>query len=180
MADERRARGYAEAILAVAEAEGDLGSVEDQLFRFGRIVGSRPELREALTDPGLPADRKKALIDDLLEGKAGKNTIGLLDFLMEQGRARDLPRIIETLGEMAAERRRTTLAEVRTAVPLDELRRARLQEALSRATGRRVELRVLIDHSIMGGVVARVGDQVFDGSVKRRLELAREQLTRGR
>ena len=180
MADDRRIKGYAEAVLAVAEAEGDLENVEDQLFRFGRIVESRPDLREALTDPALPADRKKAVIDDLLEGKASKNTIGLLDFLMEQGRTRDLPRIIEAVSGLAAERRRSAVAEVRTAVPLDEFRRARLQEALSKATGRNVELRVLIDDSIMGGVVARVGDQVFDGTIKRKLEIAREQLTKTR
>jgi F-type H+-transporting ATPase subunit delta len=180
VADDRRVKGYAEAILAVAEAEGDLENVEDELFRFGRIVESRPDLREALTDPALPADRKTAVVDDLLEGKASKNTVALLNFLLQQGRARELPRIIQALSDLAAERRRTAIAEVRTAVPLDEFRRARLQEALSKATGRNVELRVLVDASVMGGVVARIGDQVFDGTVRRKLEVAREQLTRAR
>jgi F-type H+-transporting ATPase subunit delta len=119
-------------------------------------------------------------VDDLLESRASRSTVGLLDFLMEQGRGRDLARIIDALSDLAAERRQQALAEVRTAVPLDEFRRARLQEALSKATGRTVELRVLVDRSVVGGVVARVGDQVFDGTVRRRLEIAREQLTRGR
>ena len=72
------------------------------------------------------------------------------------------------------------MAEVRTAVPLDEFRRARLREALADATGRNVELRVIVDDAVIGGVAARVGDQVFDGTVRRKLEVAREQLTRAR
>jgi len=180
MADDRLVKGYAQAIFAIAEAEGDLGSVEDELFRFGRIVEARADLREALTDPALPADRKKAVIEELLGGKASKHTIAVLDFLMEVGRARDLPRIIGALTELASDRRHSVVAEVRTAVPLDEFRRARLREALADATGRNVELRVIVDDAVIGGVAARVGDQVFDGTVRRKLEVAREQLTRAR
>lgn len=180
MADDRLIDGYAQAILAVAEAEGDLDNVEDQLFRFGRIVESRADLREALTDPGLPTDRKKGLVDSLLEGKASRNTIALLDFLMEQGRARDLPRIVSALTELASERRNSATAEVRAAVPLDEFRRARLRDALVRLTGRDVDLRVIVDDSVLGGVVVRMGDQVFDGTIRRKLEIAREQLAGSR
>ena len=81
---------------------------------------------------------------------------------------------------MAAERRRKQLAEVRTAVPLDASHRERLAAALSRATGREIELKAIVDEAVIGGVVATVGDQVFDGSIRRKLELAREQLTRAR
>lgn len=181
MADrDRLIQGYARAIFAIAEAEGDLDQVEDELFRFGRTVGAQPELREALTDPSLPADRKRAVIDELLGGRASKNTVGLLDFVVEQGRANDLGRIIDALLELSGERRNHVVAEVRTAVPLDVYRRAQLQEALVRATGKQVEVKVLVDESVLGGVVTRVGDQVFDGSIRRRLELARAQLARGR
>jgi len=180
MADDPLVDGYAQAIFSIAEAEGDLGSVEDELFRFGRIVESRADLRDALTDPALPAERKKAVIGELLGGKASKHTIAVLDFLMELGRARDLSRIIDALTELAGERRKRVVAEVRTAVPLDEFRRARLQEALSAATGKHVELRVIVDDSVVGGVAARVGDQVFDGTVRRKLDVARERLTEGR
>jgi len=74
----------------------------------------------------------------------------------------------------------TVVAEVRTAVPLDAGQRTRLAEALGRATGKDIELKVLVDESLVGGIMARVGDQVYDGTIKRRLELAREQLAKAR
>jgi F-type H+-transporting ATPase subunit delta len=173
-------RGYAQALFAVAEAEGELEQVEDELYRFGQAVEKQPKLREALTDPALPGDRKKAVIEELLGTRSSPHTVGLLGFLVEQGRAKDLPRIIETMTELAAERRRKALAEVRTAVPLDAKRRDQLAKALSKATGKDIELKVLVDPSVIGGVVARVGDQVFDGSIRRKLELARQQLAQAR
>jgi F-type H+-transporting ATPase subunit delta len=173
-------RGYAQALFAVAEAEGALDKVEDELYRFGQAVERQPKLREALTDPSLPADRKKAAIGELLGKNSSPQTVGLLAFIVEQGRAKDLPRIIETMAELAAERRRKALAEIRTAVPLDAKRRDLLAKALSKATGKDIELKVLVDPSVIGGVVARVGDQVFDGSVRRKLELARQQLAQVR
>ena len=175
-----RVKGYAQALFAVAEAEGELDQVQDELFRFGKAVEAEPKLREALTDPELPAERKRSLLEDLLGGKASPHTIGLLSFVVEQGRARDLPKIIEALTEVAAERKRQAVAEVRTAVPLDAKRRDALAAALAKATGREVDLKVLVDPSVIGGVVARVGDQVFDGSIRRRLDMAREQLARAR
>jgi F-type H+-transporting ATPase subunit delta len=173
-------RGYAQALFAVAEAEGELEQVEDELFRFGKAVEREPGLREALTDPALPVDRKKAVIQELLGEKATGHTVSLLGFLVEQGRAKDLSRIVEAMAELAAERRRKAVAEVRTAVPLDAARRGRLAKALSKATGKDVELKVLVDPSVIGGAVARVGDYVFDGSVRRKLEMAREQLAKVR
>lgn len=171
-------QGYAQALFVVAEAEGELEQVENELYQFAKAVEKQPKLREALTDPGLPADRKRAVIDELLGGKASPHTASLLDFLVEAGRAKDLSRIIEAMAEMAAERRRKAVGEVRTAVPLDAERRDRLAKALSAATGKDIELKVLVDPSVIGGAVAQVGDQVFDGSVRRKLELARQLLTR--
>jgi F-type H+-transporting ATPase subunit delta len=173
---DRLARGYAQALFAIADAEGSLDDVEDELFRFARTVDREPRLRDALTDPGLPQERKKALLQELLGARASTHTVSILGFLIDQGRGRDLPRIIDSLMDVAAERRRKAVAEVRSAVPLDESQRSRLADALHRATGKDVELKVLVDPGVIGGIVARVGDQVFDGSVKRRLELAREHL----
>jgi F-type H+-transporting ATPase subunit delta len=177
---DRLIQGYAQALFAVAEAEGDLEQVGDELYRFGKTVETAPELHDALTDPALTPDRKRGVLEELVGGRASPHTLNLLVFLVDQGRARDLQRIVTALAEVAAERRRKAVAEVRAAVPLDEDQRARLVEALSRATGKDVELKVLIDPGVIGGVVARVGDQVFDGSVRRKLEIAREQLTRAR
>jgi len=177
---DRLIRGYAQAIFAVAEAEGDLEQVEDELYRFARTVEREGELREALTDPGLPPERKKAILEDILGQRANRHTVALLGFLVDQGRAKDLPKIMDALAEVAAERRRQVVAEVRTAVPLDEERRRELAEALSNATGKEVALKALVDPTVIAGVVARVGDQVFDGTIRRKLDLAREQLTRAR
>jgi F-type H+-transporting ATPase subunit delta len=169
-------QGYARALFAVAEAEGELGQVEDELFRFGKIMESRSDLRQALADPQLPADRKKALLEELLGGKASRHTVSVLGFLIDQGRAKELPRIVDALAEVAAEQRRQQVAEVRSAVSLSAEQRKRLQSALSKATGKEVEVKVVVDPSVIGGVVARVGDQVFDGTIRRKLEMAREQL----
>lgn len=179
-AREKLIRGYAQALFAVADAEGELDRVEDELYRFGKTVEAQPKLREALTDPALPPERKIAVIREILEQKASRHTIALLGFLVEEGRAKDVPKILEALAEVVAEQRNRALAEVRSAVPLDEERRKKLAKALSKATGRDVEIKVLVDPSLVGGVVARVDDLVFDGSVKRKLEMAREQLAQTR
>lgn len=177
MARDREIRGYAQAIFSVAEAEGVLDEVEDELFRFARTLEQQSELREALTDIGLPSESKRAVIEELLGERSTPQTVNLLEFIVEQGRARELSAIARELVELAAARRQQAVAEVRTAIPLGEPQRKRLAEALSEATGLQVELRVIVDESVIGGVVARVGDQVFDGSVRRRLEVARERLS---
>jgi len=171
-------RGYAEALFAVAEAEGELATVEDQLYAFAKALEVQTELREALTDPALPAENKKALIRDLLGERANPHTVNVLGFLIDQGRAREIGRIVEELVAVAAERRAHAVAEVRSAVPLDEDQRQRLAQALSAATGRQVEVKVVVDPSVVGGIVAKVGDEVFDGTVRSRLDEARGRLTR--
>jgi F-type H+-transporting ATPase subunit delta len=169
-------RGYAQALLAVAEAEDDLGTVEGELFAFAKAVERDGRLSEALTDSALPAENKRALVDELLGDRANPHTVSILGFLIEQGRARELGRIVEGLSELAAERRKHVVAEVRSAVPLTLERRRKLAAALSKATGKNVEIKVVMDPSVIGGVHARVGDEVFDGTVRARLEVARERL----
>ena len=176
MARDDAIRGYAQALFSVAEAEGALEVVEDELFRFARTVEREHRLRDALTDPVLPPERKKAVLRDILGERASSHTVGILAFLVEQGRVRDLRAIVDELAELAADRRRSETAEVRTAIPLDEEQRRRLTEALEHATGKKLEVRVVVDPSVLGGVTAQIGDQVIDGSVRRRLELAKERL----
>jgi F-type H+-transporting ATPase subunit delta len=173
-------RGYADALFAVAEAEGELEAVESQLYAFAKLLETEPRLREALVDPVLPVENKKGLIHDSLGERANPVAANLLTFLVEQGRARELGRIVQGLAEVAAERRQHQLAEVRSAVPLDAEQRRRLAEALSRATGRQVEVRVVVDPSVIGGVVAKVGGEVIDGSVRSRLIEARQHLSGAR
>jgi F-type H+-transporting ATPase subunit delta len=168
--------GYADGLFSVARAEDALPAVEDELYAFAETLEQNSPLREALTDAALPAENKKGAIADILGERANPLTVSLLGFLVDVGRAREIPKIARRLAEMAAGERDHTLAEVRTAVELSDAQRERIAAALSTATGRTVDLKVVVDPSVVGGVVARVGDEVFDGSVATRLEDAKHRL----
>jgi F-type H+-transporting ATPase subunit delta len=170
-------RGYAEAMYSIAEAEGELEAVEEQVYAFAKMTEKRAKVREALIDSELPNENKRNLIGEVLGERANPVAVNLLGMLVEQGRARDIGRIAESLAEVAAERRQQVLAEVRSAVPLTDAQRRRLAEALSSATGRTVEVKVVVDPDLVGGVVARVGDLIFDGSIRSRLDEAKQHLT---
>jgi F-type H+-transporting ATPase subunit delta len=170
-------RGYAIALLSIAEAEGVLDRVQDEFYAFARAIDHSEDLREALTDAALPSERKKAVIDELLGPRAHPLTATLVGFLVDAGQARRIGPIAEELAREAAHRSERTLAEVRTAVPLTDRQRERLTDALAKATGHPVELKVDVDPSVVGGAVVRVGDEVFDGSVASRLIEAKQYLT---
>lgn len=170
-------RSYAEALFRVADAEGELDTVERRLFAFAELLEREARVRDALVDPSLPVENKRRLIADTLGERAHPLAVNLLGFLVEQGRAREIGRIVEVLAEVAAATREHAVAEVRSAIPLDDARAKKLADALSKATGRPIEVRVVVDPGVLGGVVARVGDEIFDGSVRSRLVEARQQLT---
>ena len=163
-----------QATLAEADQEDRLGAVEDELFRFARLLEATPELRGALTNPALPDENKRALLNDLLAGRAADETAVLVRHVVTKHG--DPVARIDKLADRAAMLRDRVVALARTAVALDDGRRDRLAQALSRATGRNVDLEVVVDPEILGGVVARVGDEIIDGTVRRRLELALERL----
>jgi F-type H+-transporting ATPase subunit delta len=102
--------------------------------------------------------------------------VSFLGLLVDQGRIADLPAIADALAARAAATRQREVAEVRTAVPLDEATLERITSTLEKATGRSLEVRTVVDPAILGGIVARIGDTVIDGSVRRRLESLRETL----
>jgi F-type H+-transporting ATPase subunit delta len=175
---DQRIDGYAAAILEFARAEGQLERIGDELFRIARAFESSNDLREALTDPRLPVERKQAIIGDLLDDRVLTLTVNMVNFVVSTGRSADLPAIADRLAERAAAARDKVIAEVRSAVELDAATEERLAEALSLATGRDVEVKSVVDPSVIGGLVARVGDVVIDGSVKHRMDQLRETLTR--
>lgn len=166
---------YATAMLEVARAEGHLAGVEDDLFRFARTYEASDDLRMALTDPQLPVERRIGVIDDLMGGRALATSTALLSMLVGAGQASDLPAVVDRFLELAASERQHEVAEVRSAIPLDDEQQVRLAAALGQATGKRVEVKVIIDPSVLGGIVARVGDTVIDGSIRHKLDLLREQ-----
>ncbi len=172
----KRTEGYARAFVDVARAEGRLGEVVDELFRFARTFESSEALRDALVDELIPVERRQAIVEDLLGGRASDVTTSLVSFVVGAGRGRDLPAIADRVVAMAAHERDQEVAEVRSVIPLSDDQRQRLAEALSRATGKEVDVRVIVDPSVMGGLVAQVGDTVIDGSVRRRIDQLRELL----
>ncbi|HET7481778.1 MAG TPA: ATP synthase F1 subunit delta, partial [Actinomycetota bacterium] len=150
--------------------------VEDELFRFGKILESNHELKQALSDQSIDKVQRAKILDELLADRVSPHTLSLLTFVVESGRGRQLPQILEQLTQLASEARNSVVAEVRSAIPLDDDQTSRLAAALSKATGKKVDVRVLVDPTVIGGVVAKVGDTVIDGTIKRRLEQLKEQV----
>lgn len=174
MAD--RIDAYATALLEVATAEGSLPTVEDELFRVARTIESSDALRNALTDQAIPVDVRQGIVEDLLGKKASPVTTSLVSFVVGAGRSRDLPAIIDRLVRMAADTRSEAVAEVRSAQPLSDDQRTRLEQALSRRQGRNVNVKVIVDPSVLGGLITQIGDEVIDGSVRSRLDQLKEAL----
>lgn len=171
-----RVDAYADALLAVAKAEGILGEIEDDLFRFARAFEGSDELRMALTDPALPAERRVAVVEQLMSEHALAASAAMAAFVVGIGRAHDLPEIVDRFMEKAAHERAREVAEVRSAIPLDDGQRDRLATALSQATGKEVEVKVVVDPKVLGGLVATVGDTVIDGTVRHRLDQLKERM----
>ncbi len=171
-----RVDAYARAILDLAEAEGLSAETEDELFRFARTFEANDNLRTALSDRSLPVERRLAVVDDLMGGKAFPVSLSMISMIVGVGRANELPEIVDRFVELAAEQRSHEVAEVRTAVALTEAQVTQLASALSRATGKQVEVKTVVDPSVLGGVVARIGDTVIDGTVRRRLNQLEESI----
>jgi F-type H+-transporting ATPase subunit delta len=174
MAD--RIDGYAQGIFDIARAEGALESVENELFQFSQLFQDNEQLREKLTDQSLPVEKRQAIVEDLLGQKASMLTVNLISFLVGTGRARELPEIVDRLVQRAAAERQREVAEVRSAIMLDAEQQRRLTEALEKTTGKQIELKVIQDPSVIGGLVARVGDTVIDGTVRTRIEQLKSRL----
>ena len=166
----------ANAALRAAEGSGELDEVEDELFRFARLLEREPALRAALTDPGLPADRKQSVLDSLLGGKARDTTRRLVEVVVLHPRGRSVETGLDQLSTLAAQRRERYVAHVTAAAPLDQAQVERLQATLTRIYGRQVQLQLDVDPSVLGGVQVRIGDEVLDGTVVRKLAVARRDL----
>jgi F-type H+-transporting ATPase subunit delta len=171
-----RIQGYAKALFEIANAEGTLDEVEDELFRFARSFESSPELRSALTDDVVPVARRLAIVEDLLGTRASPSTVQLVSMIVGSGRGRELPAIVDRLVQLAAATKDAVVADVRAAVALTDDQQDRLRAALANATGRNVSLKVVVDPAVLGGVVATIGDIFFDGTVRTNLEQLKSRL----
>lgn len=164
-----RTRRYAEAIVALASAEDALDTVEDELLSVARTIDANEELRGHLTDIHLPAAQKLKLLESDLLQAAHPATRSALALVIAAERVGELAAIADEVAQRAAASRDQELAEVYVAVPLDDARRDALRAALERATGKKLDLKVYVDRTVVGGVRARIGDTVYDGSLARRL-----------
>ena len=166
------------ALLAAAEKSGGLDEVEDELFRFGRILDREPRLAGLLADDSTPLEGRVELLDGLLAGKVSRATGVLLRQSVRLPRGQHLDIIAEELAELTAARRERSVARITTPVRLTTRQEDRLRDTLGRLYGRAMSLQVDLDPSLLGGLVVRVGGEVIDGSVATRLEAARRRLSR--
>ncbi|MGY1689867.1 F0F1 ATP synthase subunit delta [Geodermatophilus sp. SYSU D01105] len=161
-----------DAALDAADARGELDGVEDELFRFGRIVAANPELSQILTDRTAPAAGKSALLERLLGGRVSPISALLLRSHLTSRHVGNAENAIERLSEVTSARRGRSVAHVTSAVALTDAQERRLGDVLSRLYGRPIGLQVTVDPDVLGGLVIRVGDEVIDGSIAHRLEAA--------
>lgn len=173
MPDERF-DGYAEALLAIATAEGQSALIEDELFRIGEAARSNDELLAALSDRRYPIENRQKVIEDILKDKASNVTTALVSMLVGTGHGGHLPEIVDAMVSRGAATRDRVLAKVRSAIELSEDQKTRLAQAIKSSTGTDVEIRVIIDESVLGGLVTEIGDDVIDGSVRHRQSQLRD------
>jgi F-type H+-transporting ATPase subunit delta len=159
-----------------AERSGQLDELEDELFRFNRIVDADPDLRRILVDRGVAVDRKRELVHQLLDGRATEATISLVEQAVS-ARHRSFDTVLTDYQNAAANRRSQLLATVISATPLTPAESERLSAALQTMYGRGVHLNVEVDPSVVGGVRVMIGDEVIDGTLETRLADARRELT---
>jgi len=167
-----------EAVLASAERAGELGEVEDELFRFGQIVTGDQGLVSVLADSTALVERRVELVRQLLDAKARPATVRLAELAVSGFGGRGFAASLERLVELAAERRDRAVAYVTSAVVPTDAEEERLTDLLSQRYGRQVSLKIDVRPEIIGGMSVRVGSDLYDGTVLRRLTEARQALSK--
>ena len=178
MTNKTAANRYARALVEVALKEGvDLDGIERQLAAFADLFRQHPTLEKVLLNPAVPTPRKRAAVTQLIERGAMLPIVGkLLTLLAERDRLVLVPDLLAAYRDRLLDYHHVVRAEVTTAAPLSGDRAKSIEASLARVTGRTIALETRIDPSIIGGVVARIGSTIYDGSVTRQLEKMRERL----
>ena len=180
MASSAAARRYARALFSLAREERRGQEVREELDRLAELFRASPELREALLTPLYPVKQRRNVLRAVAEREGLSRLItNFYAFLIDQRRLVDFPGIREEFIRLADEEAGLMTAEVVSATPLDDRRRDRLRRALSERTGYEVKLDISVDPELIGGAIARVGDLVFDGSIRAQLDQLRANLTKG-
>ena len=168
--------GYARALFEMAQAEGVVARVEEELFRLRELLKGNPELLQFLKDPNIKHEGKRAALSDLFQGRVHPLVLSSLISLSDQDRAGRLLHVIEEFSAIAAAARQTVTGEIITAINLDEATVSRIATELSRITGKNVKLLQRVDPAILGGAVIQVGEQIIDGSLRRKLDQIKDKL----
>lgn len=174
MAGADRIQVLGDALLAIVQTSPSPSETEDELFRLSRILEGNDELRSKLTDTQIPTGRRQQIVEELLQDRATPVTTAIVSLLVAADRAADLPKLVDAMARRSAAASNRSLAEVRSAVPLSADQIERLTAALEKQTGQPVQVRVVVDPNVVGGVVTQIGDLVIDGSVRSRLAQLRE------
>jgi F-type H+-transporting ATPase subunit delta len=170
------AQAYAQAVHAIASAEGVLDVVEAELASIADAMASDASLGQRLSDRQIPVAQRMALLDAGVLATAHVATRAALGMLIGAERIGHLGDVATALSELTAVDVGRTYAEVQVAQPLDAARTEALQAALERAVGKPLTMRVIVDPTVVGGVRARIGDVVIDGSVARQLKQLRSRV----
>jgi F-type H+-transporting ATPase subunit delta len=164
-----------EAFTMATQYDGKLDDLEDDLFRFARVVSGNPSLRTALTSPA-DADAKRSLLANLLSGKVSPPSLSLITLVLTHPRGRSPQAVLDLCAGIAARRREQLIAVVRVPAELTAQQRQRLARTLSEAYGRGVHLNVVLDRTVIGGISVQIGDELIDGTAASRLAEVRRKL----
>jgi F-type H+-transporting ATPase subunit delta len=178
MASDPVVKGYAEALFQVVQAEEVLDRVEEELTRLKNALETNAEVKGFLSNLQISPEGKKSAMSQIFGEKVSTITLNWLNLVIDQGRQRRLPNIIEAFFTLAQESREKVTAEVITSVPLTEDLIQRLEKELSKASKKQVFLKPMIDESILGGVIVKIENKIIDGSVKHRLEEIKQEMVK--
>lgn len=173
---ETAARRYAEAAFQIGRADGTLDAWERDLEAVRELL-AHPELRRMIEHPVVPFTAKEELLHQVAGSTVGSDALSLVLLMVRRGRPRAIEPMIAHFGELLRGERGIVLAEVRTALKLEPEQREVVSERLAELTGDKVEMNEVVDESLIGGIAVRIGDRLYDASVRNRLERLRARLT---
>lgn len=169
------ARRYADAAFELGREERALDAWERDLGRLQEALAD-DELRELIEHPAVPYAAKERVLRQVV-GDVSPGPLSLVLLMVRRGRPKAVDRMVEHFRALVRRERGIALAEIRTALPLDEVQRAEVRQRLTELTEQRVEMNEVVDESLIGGITVRIGDRLYDASVRNRLERLRARLT---
>lgn len=170
-------KGYAQAILSLAQGEGLLDQVEQELTQFKEVLEKNAPLQEFLKDPMVTSDGKQKAVAEILEREISTISLHQITLAIAQGRGGLLLKVVEEFFRLAAASRRKVTAEVTTAIPLSEETAKKMESTLSELMGEAVFLKTSVDPSILGGMLVRIGERIINGSIRSQLHRLKEMVS---